>query len=127
MFRILRLPRLKGPRDTAFCSTHTECNPFLVLGSSCSHQLQYHIVSITNDFNGGGANASGVYPLGKTRVIFTATDICNNVGRDTVFVDLADKIWLLRLQIAEDILANIQANDSAKVIARDLLLSFYSR
>ncbi|HQX43602.1 MAG TPA: T9SS type A sorting domain-containing protein [Saprospiraceae bacterium] len=114
-------PRLKGPRDTAFCSTNTECNPFLVLApvvvTSCNT-----IISITNDFNGGGANASGVYPLGKTRVIFTARDICNNIGRDTVFVDLADKMD--PDADCKRLLVNIQANDSAKIIARDLL-SFY--
>lgn len=53
-----------------------------------------------------------MYPLGKTRVIFTARDICNNIGRDTVFVDLADKMD--PDADCKRLLVNIQANDSAK-------------
>ena len=35
-------------------------------------------VTIANSYNGGGANASGSYPLGTTVVTFTATDGSGN-------------------------------------------------
>ena len=43
-------------------------------------------VAITNDFNMGGANASGEYPIGTTTVTFTAEDDCCNVS--TLEVDV---------------------------------------
>lgn len=38
------------------------------------------ILSITNDFNGGGGDASGVYPLGTTVVQYTVSDVNGNVS-----------------------------------------------
>lgn len=114
-------PRLKGPRDTLYCSTADSCNPFLVLQAvavtSCNTG-----VTIVNDYNGNGANASDVYPLGRTRVIFTATDDCGNVSRDTVNIELVDKI---SPQVnCRRILREIEIFDSARIVARDLLQSF---
>ncbi|MEM6347869.1 MAG: HYR domain-containing protein, partial [Bacteroidota bacterium] len=51
------------------------------------------IASIINDFNGGGADANGTYPLGMTTVTFTATDnngLTNNTC--TVEVTVIDNI-----------------------------------
>jgi hypothetical protein len=45
---------------------------------------------ITNDFNGGGGNASGQYPIGVTLVIFTSTDACGNVSTMDVQVTVLD-------------------------------------
>lgn len=45
--------------------------PLAIASDNCT------VSSITNDFNGGGANASGVYPIGTTNVTFTVTDSSN--------------------------------------------------
>jgi hypothetical protein len=44
-----------------------------------------------NSHNNGGANASGTYPVGKTVVIFTATDTCGNVAMDSTCVTVEDR------------------------------------
>ncbi|MFC5196567.1 immunoglobulin-like domain-containing protein [Bizionia hallyeonensis] len=38
------------------------------------------VSSITNDYNAGGANASGTYPIGTTTVTFTVTDSANRTA-----------------------------------------------
>ncbi len=49
------------------------------------------MVSITNDtFPTGGADASGFYPVGTTRVTFTATDNCNNTSTCSMNVTVRD-------------------------------------
>ncbi len=48
------------------------------------------LVTHDSPFAMSGADASGNYPVGDTRVIFTATDLCGNVGRDTVIVRVED-------------------------------------
>ncbi|TYA55272.1 immunoglobulin-like domain-containing protein [Formosa maritima] len=45
--------------------------PLAIAQDNCS------IISVTNDYNGGGADASDTYPLGTTTVTFTATDSAN--------------------------------------------------
>src|SRR5690606_6905720 len=50
------------------------------------------IASITNNFNGGGANASGTYPVGVTEVTFTATDNTGNQNTCKVVVTVVDNI-----------------------------------
>ncbi len=45
---------------------------------------------ITNSFNGGGANASGNYPIGTTTVVFTSTDGCGNISTMDVDVTVID-------------------------------------
>ncbi|MGQ8338926.1 HYR domain-containing protein [Sunxiuqinia sp. A32] len=47
-------------------------------------------VTITNDFNSGGANASGTYPVGTTTVKFIATDQSGNQDSCTVDVTITD-------------------------------------
>ena len=48
-------------------------------------------LTVTNSFNGGGANASGVYPIGVTNVVFTVTDPCGNSSQRTLKVTVQDK------------------------------------
>jgi hypothetical protein len=48
------------------------------------------VVSIANDQNEGGADASGVYPLGTTTVIFAATDGAGNVAACSTSITVAD-------------------------------------
>ena len=38
------------------------------------------IATITNNWNAGGANASGSYPVGSTTVVFTVTDVNGNTA-----------------------------------------------
>jgi len=47
-------------------------------------------LTITNDFNNGGNDASGTYPLGSTAVVYTVTDDCNNTGTATTVVVVVD-------------------------------------
>ncbi|TVZ60061.1 HYR domain-containing protein [Flavobacteriaceae bacterium MAR_2010_105] len=48
------------------------------------------VASITNDFNGGGANASGTYPVGTTTVTFTATDSAGRTDSCSMTVTVTD-------------------------------------
>jgi len=49
-------------------------------------------VTITNSHNGGGADASGSYPLGTTNVTFTATDGSGNTASCAIAVTVVDTI-----------------------------------
>ncbi len=56
--------------DPGLCSA-TVSVPLLGISENCT------VASVTNDYNGGGADASGVYPIGVTTVTFTVTDAAN--------------------------------------------------
>jgi len=45
---------------------------------------------VTNDFNGGGADASGVYPVGTTTITFSTTDDFGNAVTCSTTVTVAD-------------------------------------
>ncbi|TVR85831.1 MAG: HYR domain-containing protein, partial [Saprospirales bacterium] len=47
-------------------------------------------VSIENDYNDGGADASGIYPLGTTEVVFTASDQNGNTSTCLLVVEVDD-------------------------------------
>jgi len=116
-----RAPRLIAPRDTIIGSEEDSCARYVNL------PLAYYLgcnsnVQITNSYNSGGANASGIYQVGTTRVIYTATDECGNVGRDTTFIVVLDQINP-RIQCRVLIL-DMPANDSIKLTARQLLSSY---
>jgi hypothetical protein len=69
-------PVINCPSNITVNTSPGLCNanvtvPLVTATDNCS------IISITNNFNGGGANASGVYPLGTTTVTYTATDSAN--------------------------------------------------
>lgn len=49
-------------------------------------------VTVVNDFNSGGADASDDYPIGNTTVTFTATDVCGNITVEDVVVSVFDTI-----------------------------------
>ncbi|NOT35749.1 MAG: T9SS type A sorting domain-containing protein [Saprospiraceae bacterium] len=117
----LNPPILKGPKDTFHCVEDTFCHPFINLPdleiSGCNT-----IVTVTNNFTNGGVNCSGIYPLGRHTVIFTVVDGCGHVVKDTVLIEIVDKIS--PSVSCRRLLRNIQANDSAKVTARDLVATF---
>ncbi|MEP7196436.1 MAG: HYR domain-containing protein [Saprospiraceae bacterium] len=115
-------PLLKGPKDSFHCVDDTFCFPFIRLNllqvSGCNTNL-----NIVNSYNNNGADASDIYPLGRHEVVFTVTDACNHIVRDTLIVEVVDKIApIIGCRLIN---RNIEANDSAKVIARDLLLQTY--
>ncbi|MGV8813730.1 MAG: immunoglobulin-like domain-containing protein [Gelidibacter sp.] len=65
-------PTIICPSTITVNATAGQCTanvnvPLPIVTDNCT------ITSITNNFNGGGADASGVYPLGTTRVTFQAT------------------------------------------------------
>ncbi len=47
-------------------------------------------VSISNDYNGGGDDATDTYPLGTTTVTFTATDASTNTTTCSIVVTITD-------------------------------------
>ncbi len=116
-------PKFTGPKDTFHCVDNVNCSPFIslqaIMVTSCNS-----IKSITNDYNSNGADASDVYPIGRHIVIFTIIDSCNHIVRDTLIVEVVDKIS--PIIGCRTITRNIEINDSAKVIARDLLIPNYS-
>ncbi len=57
------------------------CTAFVSVNASAQDNCSSQPVTITNDYNGGGANASGDYPIGETVVTFTATDACGNTAQ----------------------------------------------
>lgn len=57
------------PDDFINCTANVSLDP--ATASGCSTPI-----TITNSFNGGGADASGDYPYGTTTVVYTATDVC---------------------------------------------------
>ena len=48
------------------------------------------VVTHNSPFATSGLNASGNYPVGLTKVVFTATDLCGNVGKDSIVVKVLD-------------------------------------
>ena len=70
---------------TADPETCTGAVTLIVTATSCGDP-----VDVTNDFNDGGGNASGSYPIGQTIVTFTAEDECCNVSTLMVAVNVVD-------------------------------------
>ncbi|MGB3228085.1 MAG: T9SS type A sorting domain-containing protein [Saprospiraceae bacterium] len=116
----LKRSKLTGPRDTTVANGSDSCARFVKLLSAtltgCSR-----FTSITNSFNGGGANASGVYPLGTTKVIFTAKDSCGLI-RDTTTIIVRDQES--PRATCDIIFVDMQMNDSLQFTARSLLVSY---
>ncbi len=84
-----RPPFLSGPHDTTViasgCTDTISLPP--VHATDCSTN-----VTISNDHNSGGADASGEYPIGTTKVTFTAVDNCNKVSTYMINVTVLDTI-----------------------------------
>ncbi len=55
-------------------------------------------VSVSNSFSNGGANASGIYPVGTTTVVFTATDASGNTASCITVVTVEEEsepvVWI---------------------------------
>lgn len=48
------------------------------------------VLSVTNDYNDGGADASDMYPVGTTTVTFTVTDLSMNTQTCSMMVEVND-------------------------------------
>jgi hypothetical protein len=109
--------KLFAPRDTLVATERGVCSRFVNLApaflTGCAGNS-----TITNSHNGGGANASGVYPVGTTKVIFTASDGCTTL-QDSTIVTVRD----LESPIGDCIILNInmEPNDTLIFTARSLL------
>ena len=74
-----------------FPSTNSQCQTQVNLAPATAIDNCGDIVLITNDtFPAGGANASGIYPVGTTTVFFTATDNCGNSSTCSTTVTVRD-------------------------------------
>lgn len=67
------------PTDSASCTAFVDLP--LAIADGCGEPIL-----ITNNYTNGGPNADGNYPLGVTQVIYTATNICGVITRDTLTV-----------------------------------------
>lgn len=75
----ITLPVITCPMDMVIVGGMNTCDTLLTLPLATATDA-CGIASISNDFNGGGADASGTYPGGVTVVTFTAIDECGNMS-----------------------------------------------
>ena len=72
-------PTITCPGNITVNTNPGECNanvtiPLAIASDNCT------VSSVVNNYNGGGANASGIYPIGTTTVTFTVTDSVNRTA-----------------------------------------------
>ncbi|MBK8490766.1 MAG: T9SS type A sorting domain-containing protein [Saprospirales bacterium] len=113
------------PPDTVYADVDQNCafgavNLPTVTASDCSP-----FITVTNNSpfaNNGGANASGMYPLGSTTVKYSAKDGCGNTSLHTIVVIVKDNMHpgLLCEDLVTD-LGNSQGGISVSVNGVDLL------
>lgn len=48
------------------------------------------VAMVTNNYNNGGADASGNYPVGSTTVTYTVTDLSGNINTCSIVINVAD-------------------------------------
>ena len=89
VFRNQTPPELTPPGDVTVSNDPGECDADVMLPpvtfTDCSSG-----VTIINNWNNGGADASGNYPVGKTIITFTATDTCGNMATASTCVTVED-------------------------------------
>lgn len=83
-------PSLTVPGDITVDADRGECSAFVTLPPVEFTECNTGVV-ITNSFNGGGANASGEYPVGMTQITFTAMDECGNISMGVTVVLVRDE------------------------------------
>lgn len=116
---------LNCPKDTIVNSPLDSCNKFIVFPpvtatDNCGE------ISITNDSPFSlqkGANITGVYPVGTTKVKILAVDACNN--RDSCFVNITVKDVAPPIADCADIticlLGSIQKKDSLFILTPKII------
>lgn len=114
-------PILIGPNDTTIASVRDSCSRWVILRSAIVTGCN-SMVTVTNSYNNRGANASDIFPPGRTRIIFTARDGCNNITRDTTNIIVLDQINpLIQCKLLDTIMPSA---DSIKLTARNLLVNY---
>lgn len=81
-------PALTVPADVNQGNDTDLCGAQVTLVASATDNCG--AVTITNSYNGGGADASDFYPVGTTTVTFWAEDECGNISTDDVDVTIND-------------------------------------
>jgi uncharacterized repeat protein (TIGR01451 family) len=82
-------PVLSCPPDVAVNNDPDACDAFVSISSTLLSDNCMGIASVTNNFT-GTADATATYPIGLTRVIWTATDLAGNQSVCTQLVEVAD-------------------------------------
>ncbi|TVZ57638.1 HYR domain-containing protein [Flavobacteriaceae bacterium MAR_2010_105] len=82
-------PTINCPTNIVANTSPGLCNayvavPVVTASDNCG------ITSITNSFNSSGANASGTYPLGTTKVTYTVTDSANRTTTCSIDVTVVN-------------------------------------
>ena len=85
-------PALIIPDDTChFATIRDTMQAFIDLAPAMARDCDPNVV-ITNDYNDQGADIADFFPLGGTRITFTATDICGNETMRSMIVEVKDTI-----------------------------------
>lgn len=100
------LPELVCPDEIVVEVEPMECEAEVMLMITATDNCT-DLLTITNSFNNGGADASGIYPLGETIVVFTVEDEAGNVDSCSVTV-IVEGDEPLEIDCPENI---IQTND----------------
>lgn len=84
-------PTIVAPADITITSEEANCTSGPVtLALATGTDNCDDAVTISNDFNENGADASDTYPFGETVVTFTATDGCGNTTSTSMTVTVLD-------------------------------------
>jgi hypothetical protein len=78
-------PTILCPSNISVTTDPGQCNAFVNVPLAFASD-NCTVSSVSNSYNGGGANASGTYPIGTTTVTFTVTDATNKT--DTCSMDI---------------------------------------
>jgi hypothetical protein len=81
-------PEITCPTDITVDTDLDVCEAFVTV-PAITNVDECGILSIVNDFT-GTSDASGVYPIGTTTVVWTVTDIHNNVSTCSMTVTVVD-------------------------------------
>ncbi|TXG34492.1 HYR domain-containing protein, partial [Seonamhaeicola maritimus] len=74
------------------------------------------MATITNNYNAGGANASGTFPVGTTTVTYTATDAAGNTASCSINVTVVDNENPTITCPADDITVNNNGGECSAIV-----------
>ncbi len=83
-------PEITVPGDVTVDSDADNCSNGNVELDPATGSDDCSSITITNDYNNGGADASGTYPYGTTIVTFTIEDGCGNITTEETSVTVTD-------------------------------------
>lgn len=111
-------PDISCPDDVTVAATGVDCMADVMLDLASSAGSCNSGVVISNSYNGGGADASGMYPIGETIVIFTVLDGCGNMNSCSTTVTVTD--GELPTCMPQDITITLDENGDATITAGDV-------